>query len=233
MSWIPTARGKAAIPNAVDCANCFEYVWNFLIILMKQAYIRMLLQSYWIMNWFVSWGLIKHRMPLMLEGVGVWAYWLKHWPLSNQKISKEIATKSSPSIGWVGNFGVIGHFTSAGSVPIGARFSNSIMSSVNDPKHLRTGAEADLGRPVSLLFSGPASPCPGGHFTPSMMSSCFFAVFWGLRFRMSKLCVRTTSRDTMIRPCWTMTHAMSLQERVWAAEQQLQPGDHILVQWLG
>ena len=61
----------------------------------------------------------------------------------------------------------------------------------------------------------------------------FFGVFWGLRFRKSKLWVRTTSRDTMIRPCWTMTHAMSLQERVWAAEQQLQPGDHILVQWLG
>ena len=137
----------------------------------------MLLQSYWIMNWFVSWGLIKHRMPLMLEGVGVWAYWLKHWPLSNQKISKEIATKSSPCIGWVGNFGVIGHFTSAGSIPIGARFSNSIMSSVNDPKHLRTGAEADLGRPVSLLFSRPASPCPGGHFTPSMMFSCFLEFF--------------------------------------------------------
>lgn len=61
----------------------------------------------------------------MLEGVGVLAYWLKHWPLSNQKISKEIATKSSPSIGWVGNFGVIGHFTSAGSIPTGARFSTA------------------------------------------------------------------------------------------------------------
>ena len=53
----------------------------------------------------------------MLEGVGVWAYWLKHWPLSNQKISKEIATKSSPSMGWVGNFGVTGNSTSAGSIP--------------------------------------------------------------------------------------------------------------------
>lgn len=139
----------------------------------------MLLQSHWIMNWFVSWGFIKHRMPLMLEGVGVWAYWLKHWPLSNQKISKEIATKSSPSIGWVGNFGVIGHFTSAGSIPTGARFSTA-----SCPQWMaKTSSDRRRGGSWPPSFASFLASCvamPRRTFHTFHDVFMFFCRFWGI-----------------------------------------------------